>query len=74
MAQLPGRDKHSIEEFVRLKVPGFRLMKNLTDVVDWPLDGSDPCIRSRALRFLAFWCWSLDDQYHAHRFCGRRDI
>jgi hypothetical protein len=43
MAQLPRRDKHNIEDFVRLKVPGFRLMKNLTDVVDWPLDGSDPC-------------------------------
>jgi hypothetical protein len=43
MEQLPGRDKHSIEEFVRFKVPGFCLMKDLADVVDWPLDGSNPC-------------------------------
>jgi hypothetical protein len=74
MVQLPGRDKHRIEEFVRLKVPGFRLMKDLTDVVDQTLNGSDPCRRSRVLRFLAFWRRSLDDQHHAHRFCGRRDV
>jgi hypothetical protein len=74
MAQLPGRNKHSIEEFVRLKVPSFRLMKDLTNVVDRPLNGSDPCRRSRVLRFLAFWCRSLDDQHHAHYFCGRRDV
>jgi hypothetical protein len=46
MVQLPGRDKHNIEEFVRLKVPGFRLMKDLADVVDRPLNDSDPCNRS----------------------------
>jgi hypothetical protein len=74
MAQLPRHDKHNIEEFVRFKVPGFRLMKDLADVVDRPLDGSNPCGWSRVLRFLAFWCRSLDDQHHAHRFCGRRDV
>ena len=74
MVQLPGRDKHSIEEFVRLKVPGFRLMKDLADIVDRPLDGSDPCSRSRVLRFLAFWCRSLDDKHHAHRFRGHSDV
>jgi hypothetical protein len=38
VAQLPGRDKHNIEELMRLKVPGFCLMKDLADVVDWPLE------------------------------------
>jgi hypothetical protein len=40
--QLLGRNKHSIEKFVRLKVPGLRLVEDLADVVDRPLDGPDP--------------------------------
>jgi hypothetical protein len=51
VAQLPGRNKHNIEEFVRLKVLGFCFMEDLADVVDQPLNGPDPC---RALRLLAF--------------------
>jgi hypothetical protein len=51
VAQLPGRNKHSIKEFVRIKVPSFCFMEDLADVVDWLLNGPDP---SRALRFLAF--------------------
>jgi hypothetical protein len=54
MAQFPRRDEHSIEEFVRLKVPGFRLMEDLTDVVDRSLNGAAPCSRSRVPKFLAF--------------------
>jgi hypothetical protein len=38
MAQFSGRGQHNIEKFVRLKIPGFRLMKDLIDVVDRPLD------------------------------------
>jgi hypothetical protein len=74
MAQLPGRDQHNIEEFVRLKIPGFRHMKDLADVVDRPLNSPDPCSRSRVLRLLAFWCCPFDDQHHAHRFRGHRDV
>jgi hypothetical protein len=51
VAQLPGRNKHNIDKFVRLKVPGLCLMEDLADVVDLPLNGPDPC---RDLRFLAF--------------------
>jgi hypothetical protein len=43
VAQLPGRDKYSIEELVRLKVPGLCLMEDLADIVDRPLKGPDPC-------------------------------
>jgi hypothetical protein len=43
VAQLPGRNKYSIDKLVRLKVPGLSLMEDFTDVVDWLLDGSDPC-------------------------------
>jgi hypothetical protein len=72
--QFPGRNKHSIEKFVRLKIPGLCLMEDLTDVVDRLLIGSDPYSRSRALRFLAFLHRPFDDQHHAHRFCSRRDV
>jgi hypothetical protein len=74
MAQLPGRDQHSIEEFVRLKIPGFRLVKDLADVVDRPLNGPDLRSQSRVLRLLAFWCRPFDDQHHAHRVRDRRDV
>jgi hypothetical protein len=46
VAQLPGRNKHSIEKFVHLKVPGLRLMEDLADVVDRPLNGLNPDSRS----------------------------
>jgi hypothetical protein len=42
VAQLPGRNKHSIDKLVHLKVPGFCLMEDLADVVDQLLDGPDP--------------------------------
>jgi hypothetical protein len=42
VAQLPGRNQHSIEKFMRLKVPGLRLVEDLTDVVDRYLNGPDP--------------------------------
>jgi hypothetical protein len=74
VAQLPGRNKHNIEKFVRLKVPGLCFMEDLADVVDRPLNGPDPCSQSRALMFLAFLCRPFDDQHHAHRFCSRRDV
>jgi hypothetical protein len=74
VVQLPGRNKYNIEELVRLKVPGLCLMEDLADVVDRPLNGPDPYSRSRVLRFLAFLCCPFDDQHHAHRFCGRRDV
>ena len=74
MAQLPRRNKHIIEKFVRLKVPGLCLMEDLADVVDRPLNGPDLRSQSRVLRLLAFWCRPFDDQHHAHRFCSRRDV
>jgi hypothetical protein len=74
VAQLPGRNKHGIEEFVRLKVPGFCLVEDLADVVDRLLNGPDPCSWSRALRFLVFLCRPLDDQHHAHRFRSHHDV
>jgi hypothetical protein len=42
MAQLPGRDQHNIEEFVHLRITGFRLTKDLADVVDWLLNIQTP--------------------------------
>jgi hypothetical protein len=74
VAQLPGRNKHNIEKFVRLKVPGFCFVENLADVVDRLLNGLDPCSRSLALRFLALLCRHFDDQHHAHRFCSHRNV
>jgi hypothetical protein len=50
VAQLPRRNKHSIEKLVRLKVPGLRLMEDLADVVDWLLYGLEPYGWSRALK------------------------
>jgi hypothetical protein len=74
VAQLPGRNKHNIEKFVRLKVLGLRLVEDLADVVDQPLNGLDLGSRSRVLRFLAFLCHPFDDQHHAHCFCSHRDV
>jgi hypothetical protein len=74
VAQLPGRNKHYIEKFVRLKVPGLRLVEDLADVVDRPLNGLDPGSWSRVLRFLAFLCRPFNDQHHAHCFRSRRDV
>jgi hypothetical protein len=54
VAPLPGRNKHNIEKFVRLKVPSICLMEGFADVVDRLLDGSDPCGWSRVLNLLAF--------------------
>jgi hypothetical protein len=48
--QLPGRNKHIIEQLVRLKVPGLRLMEDLADVVDRPLYGLEPYGWPQALR------------------------
>jgi hypothetical protein len=42
VAQLPRRNKHNIEEFVCLKVPGLCFMEDLTDIVDRLLNGPDP--------------------------------
>jgi hypothetical protein len=61
VAQLPGRNKHSIEKLMCLKVPGLCLVEDLADVVDRLLNGPDPYSRSRALRFLVFLCRPLDD-------------
>ena len=61
VVQLPRRNKHNIEKLMRLKVPGLCLVEDLADVVDRPLNGSDPCSRSRALRFLVFLCRPLDN-------------
>jgi hypothetical protein len=33
VAQLPRRNKHSIEKLMHLKVPGLCLVEDLTDVV-----------------------------------------
>jgi hypothetical protein len=74
VAQLPGRNKHNIEKFVRLKVPGLCLVEDLADVVYRPLNGPDLGSRSRILRFLAFLCCPFDDQHHAHCFCSCRDV
>jgi hypothetical protein len=48
--QLPGRNKHNIEQLVRLKVPGLCLMEDIADVVDQHLYGLDPYGWSRALK------------------------
>jgi hypothetical protein len=74
VAQLPGCNKYSIEELVRLKVPGVCLMEDLADVVDRPLNGLDPCSWSRALGLLAFLRRPFHNQRHAHHFWGRRDV
>jgi hypothetical protein len=74
VAQLSGHNKHIIEKFVRLKVPGLCFMEDLTDVVDQPLNGPDLCSRSLALWLLAFLFHPFDDQHHAHRFCSYRDV
>jgi hypothetical protein len=54
VAQLLGRNKYSIDKLVHLKVPSLCLMEDFTDVVDWLLDGLDPCGWSRFLKLLAF--------------------
>jgi hypothetical protein len=54
VAQLPRCDKYSIDKLVRLEVPGLCLVEDFADVVDRPLEGSDPCSLSRAPRLLAF--------------------
>jgi hypothetical protein len=43
VAQLPGRNKYSIDKLVLLKVPGLCLMEDFANVVDWLLDGLDHC-------------------------------
>jgi hypothetical protein len=50
VAQLPGRNKHSIEKLVRLKVPGLCFVEDLDDVVDRPLYGPDSYGWSQALK------------------------
>jgi hypothetical protein len=41
MAELPGHNKYSIKELMRLRIPGLCLMKDLADVVDQLLDSLD---------------------------------
>jgi hypothetical protein len=41
VAEFPGRNEYSIKKFMRLRIPGLCLMKDLTDVVDRLLDGPD---------------------------------
>ena len=55
VAQLPGHDKHNIEELVRLKIPGLRLMEDLADVVDRLLYGPDPYGWPQALKVRGGW-------------------
>jgi hypothetical protein len=43
VAQLPGRNKYIIDKLVRIKLPDLCLMEDFADVVDWLLDGLDPC-------------------------------
>jgi hypothetical protein len=90
VAQLPGRNKYSIDKLVHLKVPGIRLMEDLADVVDRLLDDSDPYGWSRVLKLLAFrqhrggqtttfsWgnllCRPFGDQHHAHRLGSRCNV
>jgi hypothetical protein len=50
VAQLPGRNKYSINKLVRLKIPGLCLMEDLADVVDRLLYGLDPYGWARVLK------------------------
>jgi hypothetical protein len=50
VAQLSGRNKHVVEQLVCLKVPGLCFVEDLTDVVDRPLYGPDPCGWPRVLK------------------------
>jgi hypothetical protein len=53
MTELPGRDKYSIKELMRLRIPGLCLMKDLADVVDQLLDSLD--FTSETWSFLLSW-------------------
>jgi hypothetical protein len=46
VAELLGRNEYGIKKLVRLRIPGLCLMKDLTDIVDWPLDGFDSDCRT----------------------------
>jgi hypothetical protein len=46
VAEFSGRNEYSIKKLMRLRIPGLCLMKDLTDVVDWLLDGPDPARRT----------------------------
>jgi hypothetical protein len=65
VAEFPGRNEYGIKKFMRLRIPGLRLMKDLTDVVDRLLDGPDSASRSGSFWLSwgpvgphAAWCFS----------------
>jgi hypothetical protein len=39
--EFPGCNENGIKELMHLRIPGFCLMKDLADVVDWLLDSLD---------------------------------
>jgi hypothetical protein len=55
VTEFPGRNKDSIKELMRLRVPGLCLMKDLTNVVDRLLDGLDFACRTGSF----FLSWGL---------------
>jgi hypothetical protein len=46
VAEFRGRNEYSIKELMRLRIPGFCLVKDLTDIVDRLLDGPDSASRT----------------------------
>jgi hypothetical protein len=55
VTEFPGRNKNSIKELMRLRIPGLCLIKDLADVVDRLLDSLDSASRSGSF----FLCWGL---------------
>jgi hypothetical protein len=62
VAEFPGRNEYSIKELMHLRIPGFCLVKDLTDVVDRLLDGPDSASRTGSFCLN----WGLSDP----RFLG----
>jgi hypothetical protein len=46
VTEFPGRNEYSIKELMRLRIPGLCFIKDLADVVDLLMDGSDPASRT----------------------------
>jgi hypothetical protein len=66
MTEFPGRNKDSIKELIRLRIPGLCLMKDLADIIDRLLDGLDFACRTWSF----FMCWGLAGPQVAWCFLG----
>jgi hypothetical protein len=48
MAEFPRRNEYGIKKLMLFRIPGLCLVKDLTDVVNWFLNGPDSARRTRS--------------------------